>query len=91
MLRNYFKIAFRNLWRNRFYTFINVIGLALGVTCACIIYVYVRYERNFDAFHSNADRIYRVVEHSRKMVSNTGIQRLTRWQRRCATNFRSCR
>ena len=66
MLRNYFKIAFRNLWRNRFYTFINVIGLALGVTCACIIYVYVRYERNFDAFHSNADRIYRVVEHSRK-------------------------
>jgi len=66
MLRNYVKIALRRLWTDKTHTAINVLGLALGMTCCLVIYVFVRYELSFDGFHTNADRIYRIVEHSRK-------------------------
>ncbi|RCR71414.1 ABC transporter permease [Larkinella punicea] len=66
MLRNYFKIAWRTLWKNRSYSLINVLGLSLGITCCLVIYVFIRYELSFDHFHSNADRTYRIVEHNRK-------------------------
>ena len=65
MLKNYFKVAFRHLSKNRTYTTINVLGLALSITCTIIIYVFVSYELNFDAFHSQSENTYRVVEHSR--------------------------
>ena len=61
MLKNYFNIALRNLWRKRTYTFINVTGLAVGMTCCFLLFLYVRFERSYDQFHQNADRIYRVV------------------------------
>jgi len=60
MLKNYFKIALRNLKRSKVYAFINILGLALGVTCAILIFMLVRYHLSFDNFHLNADRIYRV-------------------------------
>ncbi|MGZ3778097.1 MAG: ABC transporter permease [Mucilaginibacter sp.] len=61
MIRNYLKIAWRNIVRNRVYTAINVTGLALGV-CACIvIYVITSYELSFDNFHPDKERIYRVM------------------------------
>ncbi|GAB3916155.1 ABC transporter permease [Larkinella terrae] len=66
MLRNYFKIALRNLWKNRTYSLINVLGLALGITCCLVIYVFIRYELSFDSFHTQSDRTYRIVEHNRK-------------------------
>ncbi|WP_128546000.1 ABC transporter permease [Larkinella soli] len=66
MLGNYLKIGLRNLWKNRSYGFINVLGLALGMTCCLLIVLFIRYELGFDRFHTNADRIFRVVEHSRK-------------------------
>jgi len=61
MIRNYLKIAWRNITRNRVYTIINVTGLALGI-CACIvIYVITSYELSFDNFHPDKERIYRVM------------------------------
>jgi putative ABC transport system permease protein len=61
MIKNYFKIAWRNIARNRVYTAINVLGLSLGV-CACIvIYVIISYELSFDTFHPDKERIYRVI------------------------------
>lgn len=58
MLSNYFKIAFRNLTRNKIYSFINVLGLSLGI-CAClVIYLITQYEFSFDNFHQDRDRIY---------------------------------
>lgn len=61
MLKNYFKIALRNLQRSKAYAFINVLGLALGITCAVLIFMLVRYHLSFDTFHANSDRIYRMV------------------------------
>lgn len=61
MLKNYFKIAIRNLWRKRAYTLINVTGLAVGMACCFLIFLYVHFELSYDQFHQKADRIYRVV------------------------------
>jgi len=61
MIRNYFKVARRNLIRNKSYTFINTCGLMLGMTCAILIYALVSYHLSFDDFHSKANRIYRVT------------------------------
>ncbi|WP_018618097.1 FtsX-like permease family protein [Spirosoma luteum] len=61
MFRNYIKIAWRNLVRNKAYASINVLGLALSLTCGILIFTLVNYHYSVDRFHTNADRIYRVV------------------------------
>jgi len=61
MIRNYLKIAWRNLLRNWGFSAINVFGLTVGVTACLLISLYVRHELSYDAFHAKADRIYRVV------------------------------
>ena len=60
MLRNYFKIAFRNLMKYKFISFINLFGLSVGLACCLLIFTYIRYEISFDKFHENAENIYRV-------------------------------
>jgi putative ABC transport system permease protein len=62
MLKNYFKVAYRNFTKESLYSFINVIGLATGLTCSLLIYLYVSDELSYDRYHSKADRIYRVNE-----------------------------
>ena len=59
MLRNYLKIAFRNLWRNKLYATINILGLALGMTCSILLYLYIQDELGFESSHTKADRVYR--------------------------------
>ncbi len=61
MLRNYFKIARRNVYRNKAYSLINVLGLGLGIACAILIFTLVKYHLSFDTFHSKKDRIYRIT------------------------------
>ena len=61
MLRNYFKIAFRNLWKQKAFSFINIMGLTVGMTACFLIFLYVSFELSYDSFHTKADRIYRVV------------------------------
>jgi putative ABC transport system permease protein len=60
MIRNYFVIAFRNLMKHRFYTFINIACLAIGIASCLIIMLYVSNETGYDKHHANAHRIYRV-------------------------------
>lgn len=61
MFKNYLKIAFRNLWRHKTFSIINILGLAVGISACFLIYLYVHLETSYDNFHSKADRIYRVV------------------------------
>ncbi len=61
MLKNYFKIAIRSLWRHKAFSLINILGLAVGMAACFLIYMYVNFELSYDNFHSKADRIYRVV------------------------------
>src|ERR1700753_1146641 len=60
MLRNNLKIAFRNLWKHRVFSLINILGLTVSMTACLLIFLYVRFEWSYDAFHSKADRMYRV-------------------------------
>lgn len=61
MLRNYLKIAWRNLSKNRAYAFINITGLALGMGCALLIFALVRFHYQTDHHHRNYDRIYQLT------------------------------
>jgi putative ABC transport system permease protein len=61
MYKNYFKIAFRSLLRHKAFSFINIMGLAVGMTASFLIFLYVRFETSYDDFHKKADRIYRIV------------------------------
>ncbi len=61
MLQSYVTLAFRQLWRNRLYTSLNVLGLAIGLSTCWVIFQIVSFEFSFDQNHPNADRLYRVV------------------------------
>ncbi len=60
MIKNYLKISLRYLFRHKEYTVINILGLAVSITCCILIMLFVRSELSYDAFHSKADRLYRV-------------------------------
>src|SRR5438093_1309185 len=64
MFKNYFKTAFRNFRRNKVFSLINIIGLAIGISSSLIIYLIVGYDFSFDKFEKGSDRIYRVVSNS---------------------------
>lgn len=60
MLKNYTKVALGQLWRQRLYAFINIVGLAVGLAACVLIGLFVRDELSYDRFHPNAERIYRI-------------------------------
>ncbi|WP_127125718.1 ABC transporter permease [Pseudoflavitalea rhizosphaerae] len=62
MLKNYFIVAIRNLTRNKVFSVINIVGLALGLTCSLLIMLWVLDERSMDQFHVNKDRLFSVYE-----------------------------
>lgn len=61
MIQNYIKIAFRNLWRNKLYTSINIIGLMVAMSVITLISLYLKDDLSFDKMHKNGDHIYRLV------------------------------
>jgi hypothetical protein len=65
MLKNYLKIAIRNLTRNKIFSVINIAGLSLGLTCCMLIVLYTKDEVSFDRFQANKDHLYRVMVTSR--------------------------
>ena len=61
MFKNYLKISIRNIKNQKSYSFINIFGLTIGLTCSILILFYIQYEFSFDKYHQNAEDIYRVV------------------------------
>ncbi len=61
MFKNYFKTAWRNLVKNKIFSFINVLGLTIGITVCMMIFLFIMNEFSVDRFHKNGDRIYRVM------------------------------
>jgi putative ABC transport system permease protein len=62
MLKNYLKIAIRNLLKQKLFSFINILSLTVGLTCSILLYLYVQDELSYDQFNTNKDSIYRVVQ-----------------------------
>ena len=62
MLHNSLLIAFRNLLKNKIYSFINLTGLATGISAFILIWLYINYEKSYDQFHINKDRIFRLQQ-----------------------------
>lgn len=62
MLKNYFKIALRNLLKNKVFSFINILGLAIGIAACLLILQYVQWELSYDDFHANKENLYRVKQ-----------------------------
>ncbi|WP_461089007.1 ABC transporter permease [Spirosoma gilvum] len=64
MIRNYLKIALRNLWKNRLFSSLNVMGMGIGLAAVGLMSLYIIHELSYDRFHANADRIVRVVHYA---------------------------
>ena len=71
MLRNYFKVMFRNLLKNKIFSLINLFGLAVAIACSLLIFLFVKDELSYDKFHKDSRNIYRVV---RNLVNEEGIE-----------------
>lgn len=84
MLRNYFITAFRNLYRNKANTTINVLGLTLGITCSLVLFMVIRFELSFNTHHPDADRIYRIIS---EVQTDEGIIHTASMQFPIATAF----
>src|SRR5690554_5188352 len=76
MWKNYFKIAWRNLLRNKAFTFINICGLVIGMTLAVLLLLWVQYEFTYDQFHSKRDRLHQVY-HQAVYDGNIGTSNFT--------------
>src|SRR5690606_16367479 len=61
MFKNLFKIAVRNLVKDKIYSLINILGLTIGITCSLLLFMYILDELSYDRYHKNADNIYRIV------------------------------
>ncbi len=71
MFKNYFTVAWRNLSRNKIYSFINIAGLSIGLACAMLIILYVKDEVSYDRFHKNVNNIYRIT---RQDIDKNGVK-----------------
>lgn len=70
MIRNYLLTAWRNFRRHKGYSFINLAGFALGMSCCVVIFLYVRHERGFDRHHKDVDRVFRISMDIRTKTAN---------------------
>ena len=72
MIRNYFVVAFRGIMRNKAYSFINILGLSVGVACCMLLALYIQDEYSYDRHIADPDRVYRIV--TELHLDKTGIK-----------------
>ncbi len=73
MFTNYFRFALRQIKKNKVYSFLNILGLSIGLSCFFVIYLFIENELSFDQYHSNKDRVYRVIQTNEK---DNGVEKL---------------
>jgi len=73
MIRNYFKIAWRNIWKNKLFSAINIVSLAIGLSASFVIGLMIYHDFSFDNFHPNKDRIYRLITDSESPNGNSSF------------------
>ena len=84
MFKNYFKTAWRNLMKSKVFSFINILGLTIGITVCMMIFLFIMNEFSVDNFHKNGDHIYRVMRGLR-MKENQSVSLIyqARMHRHC--------
>ena len=70
MLNNYMKISLRYIRNHKAYSIINILGLAIGIACCLLVFIYVKYETGYDRYHRDVDRIFRVAVDSRTPIEH---------------------
>lgn len=73
MLRNYFLLAWRNLWKNTVFSAINILGLSVGLACCILIALFIQQELQYDKFNANAANIYRVASEMESTGGKNGL------------------
>jgi putative ABC transport system permease protein len=73
MFRNYFKTAWRNLWKNKVFSAINIFGLSTGLACCILIFLFIQHELSYDKFNAQAQSIYRLTSVSQTTSDKTKL------------------
>lgn len=73
MIAKYFRFALRQIRKNKIYSFLNILGLSIGLSCSFVIYLFIQNELSYDQYHTNKDRIYRVIQTNEK---DNGVDKL---------------
>ena len=73
LFKNYFKTAWRNLWANKVFSAINILGLSLGLMCCILIFLFIQNEVSYDRYNKQADNIYRVTSIAKGQESATNL------------------
>lgn len=76
MISNYLKIALRNTRKHKIYSFINIMGLAIGMACCVLAFLYVRHEQSYDKYHKDGDRIFRIAQKIQKDAAELDTARV---------------
>ncbi|HLL44664.1 MAG TPA: ABC transporter permease [Segetibacter sp.] len=73
MLKNNFKIAWRNLLNNKVFSAINIFGLAVGLACCILMFLFIQHELSYDKFHVNSKNLYRVTSVAEGAIGKTDL------------------
>ena len=76
MMANYLKIALRNMRRHKIYSFINIMGLAIGMACCILVFLHVHHELSYDRYHQDGDRIFRIAQKIQKEAAELDTARV---------------
>jgi putative ABC transport system permease protein len=79
MLKNYFKIGWRNLLKKKAYSLINIVGLGTGMACCVLIFMFIQEELSFDQFNLNKDRVYRIIHGTKQEGTNPDYSSFWVW------------
>ena len=73
MIKNYFIIAWRNLWKNKTFSIINILGLSIGLACCIVMFLFIQHELSYDKFHNQPSNIYRITSEAENASAKTSL------------------